>query len=107
MRLFVGNLSYQTTDADLQKLFSYAGEVKSARIVTDHDTRRSRGFGFVEMSSKIEGEAAISRFNGVEINGRGLTVVEAKPRQNRNGRSDRGRDNHRGGNGSGRRGGHD
>ena len=85
MKLYVGNLSFQTTDEDLQELFSQAGQVESASVVTDRDTGRSRGFGFVEMSSKAEGEAAIAQFNGVEIQGRSLTVNEAKPRENRGG----------------------
>ena len=85
MKLYVGNLSFQTTDEDLQGLFSQAGSVESVSLVTDRDTGRSRGFGFVEMGSKAEGEAAISKFNGTEVHGRSLTVNEAKPRENRNG----------------------
>jgi cold-inducible RNA-binding protein len=85
MKLYVGNLAFQTTDEDLQGLFGQAGTVESASIVTDRDTGRSRGFGFVEMSSKAEGEAAIAQFNGTEVSGRSLTVNEAKPRENRGG----------------------
>ena len=85
MKLYVGNLSFQTTNEDLQELFAQAGNVESASIVTDRDTGRSRGFGFVEMASKEEGEAAIAQFNGAEINGRSLTVNEAKPRESRGG----------------------
>jgi RNA recognition motif-containing protein len=85
MKLYVGNLAFQTTDEDLLELFSQAGAVESAQVVMDRDTGRSRGFGFVEMASKAEGEAAISQFNGVEINGRSLTVNEARPRENRGG----------------------
>jgi cold-inducible RNA-binding protein len=85
MKLYVGNLAFQTTDEDLLELFSQAGAVESAQVVMDRDTGRSRGFGFVEMASKSEGEAAISQFNGVEINGRSLTVNEARPRENRGG----------------------
>ena len=81
MRLFVGNLAFQTTDRDLLELFSHAGNVISARIVTYPDSGKSRGFGFVEMSSAPEGEDAIARFNGVEINGRNLMVNEARPRE--------------------------
>jgi RNA recognition motif-containing protein len=81
MKLYVGNLSFQTTDDDLQDLFSQAGTVESASVVTDRDTGRSRGFGFVEMSSREEGEAAIAQFNGTEIGGRSLTVNEAKPKE--------------------------
>ena len=85
MKLYVGNLSFQTSSDDLQQLFSQAGTVESASVVEDRDTGRSRGFGFVEMSSKEEGEAAIQQFNGTEVNGRSLNVNEAKPRENRNG----------------------
>jgi RNA recognition motif-containing protein len=85
MKLYVGNLAFQTTDEDLLELFSQAGAVESAQVVMDRDTGRSRGFGFVEMASKSEGEAAIAQLNGVEINGRSLTVNEARPRENRGG----------------------
>jgi cold-inducible RNA-binding protein len=86
MKLYVGNLAFQTSSEDLQQLFSQAGTVESASVVEDRDTGRSRGFGFVEMSSKEEGEAAIQQFNGKEVNGRSLTVNEAKPREDRGGR---------------------
>ena len=85
MKLYVGNLAFQTTDEDLQDLFSQAGTVESVSIVTDRDTGRSRGFAFVEMASKEEGEAAIAQFHGREIDGRSLTVNEAKPREPRGG----------------------
>jgi RNA recognition motif-containing protein len=83
MKLYVGNLSFQTSSQDLQELFSQTGTVESASVVEDRDTGRSRGFGFVEMSSKEEGQAAIAQFNGKEVNGRALTVNEAKPREDR------------------------
>ncbi|HEV2667339.1 MAG TPA: RNA-binding protein [Blastocatellia bacterium] len=85
MKLYVGNLSFGTTEDDLQQLFSQVGTVESATMVTDRDTGRSRGFAFVEMSSKSEGAAAIAKFNGAELDGRSLTVNEAKPRENRGG----------------------
>jgi RNA recognition motif-containing protein len=85
MKLYVGNLAFQTTDQDLEELFSQAGTVESASVVIDRDSGRSRGFAFVEMASKEEGEAAIAQFNGVEINGRSLSVNEARPRENRGG----------------------
>ena len=91
MKIYVGNLAFQTTDRDLEELFSQAGTVISASIATDRDTGRSRGFGFVEMSERSEGETAIGRFNGREINGRTLTVNEAKPREDRNGSGGGGR----------------
>ena len=106
MKLYVGNLSFGTTEVDLQQLFSQVGTVESASMVTDRDTGRSRGFGFVEMSSKSEGEAAIARFNGSELDGRNLTVNEARPRENRggfnSGRGGGGRDSGRGGFSGGR-----
>jgi RNA recognition motif-containing protein len=90
MKLYVGNLAFTTSSQDLQELFATAGTVESASVVEDRDTGRSRGFGFVEMSSKEEGAAAISQFNGKEVNGRSLTVNEAKPRENRGGGGGRG-----------------
>jgi cold-inducible RNA-binding protein len=101
MKLYVGNLSFGTTEEDLQQLFSQVGTVDSASMVTDRDTGRSRGFAFVEMSSKSEGEAAIAKFNGSELNGRSLTVNEAKPRENRGGGFGEGRGGGRGGSGRG------
>ena len=92
MKLYVGNLSFETSSENLQQLFAQAGTVESASVVEDRETGRSRGFGFVEMSSKEEGAAAIAQFNGTEVNGRALNVNEAKPRENRNGgRSNYGR----------------
>ena len=84
-KLYVGNLAFQTTSQELQEMFATAGTVESASVVEDRDTGRSRGFGFVEMSTKEEGAAAISQFNGKEVNGRALNVNEAKPRENRAG----------------------
>lgn len=81
MKLFVGNLSFSTTSADLEALFSQAGAVTSANVITDKFTGRSRGFGFVEMDSAEEAQAAIERFHGAEIQGRPLTVNEAKPQE--------------------------
>ncbi|HEY0378009.1 MAG TPA: RNA-binding protein [Pyrinomonadaceae bacterium] len=109
MKLYVGNLSFQTSSDDLEQLFAQAGTVESASVVEDRDTGRSRGFGFVEMSTKEEGEAAIAQFNGTEVNGRALNVNEAKPRENRNGGGGGGRGfgggGNRGGGGGGYRGG--
>jgi RNA recognition motif-containing protein len=91
MRLYVGNLSFETGEADLNELFSTHGTVEGCRIITDRDTGRSRGFGFVEMSSKSEGEAAIAALGGKEVDGRALTVNEAKPQENRDGNRGGGR----------------
>ncbi|MEW6737402.1 MAG: RNA-binding protein [Acidobacteriota bacterium] len=102
MKLYVGNLSFSTTEDELNKLFSQAGAVESARIVTDRDSGQSRGFGFVEMANRSDGEAAISQFNGYTLNSRPLKVNEAKPQEARGGN----RDNRRGfggGGGGGRR----
>lgn len=82
MRIFVGNLSYQTTEDQLTDLFSEVGQVESATIVTDRDTGRSRGFAFVEMDKDAAAQA-IEKFNGVELNGRAINVNEARPRPER------------------------
>jgi RNA recognition motif-containing protein len=86
MKLYVGNLSFQTSSDELRNLFTQAGTVESASVVEDRETGRSRGFGFVEMASKEEGTAAIQQFNGKELNGRSLNVNEAKPREDRGNR---------------------
>ena len=83
MKLYVGNLSFDTTDHDLEQVFAEVGTVESTNIIEDRDTGRSRGFGFVEMSSKEEGQNAISQLNGKEVDGRELKVNEAKPREER------------------------
>ena len=107
MKLYVGNLSFQTSSEDLQQLFAQAGTVESASVVEDRETGRSRGFGFVEMATKEEAQAAISQFNGKEVNGRALTVNEAKPREDRGGgRGGFGGGGNRGGGGGGGRGGY-
>src|SRR3989442_2616106 len=85
MKLYVGNLAFETTSNDLQTLFAQAGTVESVNLIEDRETGRSRGFGFVEMQTKEEGAAAIQKFNGQEVGGRSLKVNEAKPRENRNG----------------------
>jgi RNA recognition motif-containing protein len=85
IRLYVGNLPFSVGDYDLEELFSQAGQVNSANIVTDRETGRSRGFGFVEMDSQESADAAIQRFNGYEMNGRAMTVNEARPRESRGG----------------------
>jgi cold-inducible RNA-binding protein len=101
MKLYVGNLSFGTTEDDLHRLFSQVGTVDSATMVTDRDTGRSRGFAFVEMSSQSEGAAAIAKFNEAEFDGRILTVNEAKPRENRSGGFGGGRGGGFGGGGRG------
>jgi RNA recognition motif-containing protein len=106
MKLYVGNLAFQTSSEELQQLFSQAGTVESAAIVEDRETGRSRGFGFVEMATPEEGKAAIEQFNGKEMNGRNLTVNEARPRENRSGGGGGGgRGGYGGGGGGGRPGG--
>lgn len=107
MKLYVGNLSFNTDEAVLRGLFEPHGEVTSAAIVMDRDTGRSRGFGFVEMPEDDKARAAISAINGREIEGRALTVNEAKPRAERSGGFGGGgnRGGGGGGGGGGRRGG--
>jgi RNA recognition motif-containing protein len=85
MKLYVGNLAFQTTSGDLEQLFGSIGTVESASVVEDRETGRSRGFGFVEMASQEEGQKAIAEFNGKEVNGRALNVNEARPREDRGG----------------------
>lgn len=82
-KLYVGNLSYNTTGSDLEQLFSAHGTVQSAEIIADRDTGRSKGFGFVQMGSDGEAQAAIAALNGTEHDGRNLTVNEARPREDR------------------------
>jgi RNA recognition motif-containing protein len=84
-KLYVGNLSFDTSDQDLEDAFGEFGTVESTNIITDRDTGRSRGFGFVEMSSAEEAQTAISELDGKELDGRNLKVNEAKPRENRGG----------------------
>ena len=83
MKLYVGNLSFETTSNDLQTMFAESGTVESVSLIEDRETGRSRGFGFVEMSTKEEGAAAIDKFNGHELGGRELKVNAAKPREPR------------------------
>ena len=84
-KLYVGNLSYDVDSSSLEQMFAAHGSVQSAQIITDRDTGRSKGFGFVEMGSDEEAQAAIAAMNGQENNGRALTVNEAKPKENRSG----------------------
>ena len=84
-KLYVGNLSFNTSTQDLEQMFAEFGTVQSTNIIEDRETGRSRGFAFVEMSSKEEAQNAISSLNGKEIDGRSLTVNEAKPREERSG----------------------
>ena len=102
MKLYVGNISFNTSNQDLNDIFGEFGAVESANVVEDRETGRSRGFGFVEMSSKSEGEAAISALNGKEVDGRELKVNEAKHREDRGfGGGGGGGRGGRGGNGGG------
>jgi RNA recognition motif-containing protein len=98
MNIFVGNLSYNMTEEDLKKAFGAYGQVDTANIIKDQYSNQSKGFGFVEMPDQAEAQAAISALNGKEINGRALTVNEARPRADRGDRGGR-----RGGGGGGRR----
>jgi RNA recognition motif-containing protein len=79
-KLYVGNLAYGISDSDLQQLFEPHGTVQSAQVIMDRDTGRSKGFGFVEMGSDQEAQAAIAALNGKEVDGRALTVNEARPK---------------------------
>jgi len=97
MKLYVGNLPHAVTDEELRQVFVAYGTVKSAMVIMDQTTEKSRGFGFVEMSQMTEGLAAIQALNGKPLQGRSLTVNEARPRENRNDRSggrDRRNDDH-------------
>jgi cold-inducible RNA-binding protein len=84
-KLYVGNLTYNVNESDLEALFSQFGTVQSAQIIVDRDTNRSKGFAFVEMGSDAEAQAAIQGLNGHDHGGRNLTVNEAKPRESRSG----------------------
>jgi RNA recognition motif-containing protein len=95
-KLYVGNLTYDTSDSDLQRMFEEFGTVSSAQVIADRETGRSKGFGFVEMGSDQEAQAAINALNGKDVGGRALTVNEARPREDRGG----------GGGGGGGRGGY-
>ena len=97
-KLYVGNLSYNVTDSDLQTMFTPHGTVQSAQVIIDKYSNQSKGFGFVEMGSDQEAQSAINALNGQQNDGRALTVNEAKPRENRSGGGGYG-----GGGGGGRR----
>jgi RNA recognition motif-containing protein len=114
-KLYVGNLSYNTTSSDLEQLFSQHGTVQSAEVIADRDTGRSKGFGFVQMGSDEEAQAAIAALSGQQHDGRALTVNEAKPREDRprggggggyGGGGGGGRGGYGGGSGGGGRGGY-
>ncbi len=81
MNIYVGNLSYDTRDGDLEQAFSAFGDVDSARVIIDRDTNRSKGFGFVEMASKEAGDKAIAALDGTDLQGRTIKVNEARPRE--------------------------
>jgi RNA recognition motif-containing protein len=97
-KIYVGNLTYGVSSSDLQQMFEEFGTVQSAEVIMDRDTGRSKGFGFVEMSSDAEAQAAIDALNGKNVDGRNLTVNEARPREDRGGGGRGGR----GGSGGGR-----
>ena len=101
-KIYVGGLPYATTDAQLQEIFSVHGQVESARVITDKFTGRSRGFGFVEMTNSDEAQKAIQALNGTDLDGRNLTVNEARPQERRpGGFGDRGGERRGGGGGGG------
>ena len=89
MKLYVGNLAYSVTDSDLQTMFSPHGTVATAQVIMDRETGRSKGFGFVEMDNRDQAQAAMTALNGHEMDGRALTVNEAKPREDRGGNNRR------------------
>jgi len=99
MKLFVGNLPFSLTEEELHNEFAAKGNVLSAKIITDRESGRPRGFGFVEMASAEEGRAAIADLDGKEISGRQIAVSEAKPQEGRGGGGGGGRRDHRGGGG--------
>src|SRR6266480_3079016 len=104
-KLYVGNLTYGVTDGTLSQMFEPHGSVQSAQVIMDRDTGRSKGFGFVEMGTDQEAQAAIAALNGKEVDGRALTVNEARPKESGGGRggSGGGRGGYGGGGGGGRR----
>jgi RNA recognition motif-containing protein len=104
-KLYVGNLTYNVSDSDLEGLFAQFGTVQSAQIIQDRETGRSKGFGFVEMDTEAQAQAAIQGLNEQEHDGRRLTVNEAKPREDRGGGGGGGRSGGYGGGGGGRSGG--
>jgi cold-inducible RNA-binding protein len=103
-RIYVGNLSFDATEEQVREMFAAFGEVDSVNIITDRDTGRSRGFGFVEMSDSAAAKAAIDALNGKDLGGRALTVNEARPRVERGGGGGRGGRSGGGGGGGGGRG---
>jgi RNA recognition motif-containing protein len=107
-KLYVGNLAYGVTSSDLEQMFAEFGTVQSAQVIADRDTGRSKGFGFVEMGSDAEAQTAIEAMNGKQVDGRQLTVNEARPREDRGGGGGRGGPGGGGGRGygGGGRGGH-
>ena len=102
-KLYVGNLTYSVSDSDLEQMFAAHGTVQSAQVIMDRDTGRSKGFGFVEMGSDQEAQAAIAALNGKDVDGRNLTVNEARPREDR---GSGGYKSGRSGSGGGNRGGY-
>jgi RNA recognition motif-containing protein len=99
INIFVGSLAYAATESELRELFESHGEVTSCKIITDRDTGRSKGFGFVEMADKAEGESAIEALNGQDLSGRTIVVNEARPREERPKRNFGDRGNRSGGRG--------
>lgn len=104
-KLYVGNLSYGVTDSELEGIFGQHGTVQSAKVVMDRDTGRSKGFAFVEMGSDAEAQTAINAMNGIEVQGRALTVNEARPKEDRGSGGGGSRGGFGGGSGGGSRGG--